>query len=542
MEITLDRGLHGWRRPHTEAARVSLAARRTMDNLVLVRVRTGGGGLAAGRPDRSSPETRRLQPARLRRLLQECAELRRRQLAGEALRPGQITKLAREGTLRCALAEACAPRASSCGTYGLWICANPLRAADNDVMRDCCRMPRCGRRGPERMDAVFQCAWRRLTAARWSRAARLIQRAWRRRRRQQAYGVRTLGAAVRGLSGATAPLTQRPRRREREVHKLGGPVAAAARAGSTQAWSTSEAAPAQRSPRRRGVVALDGPPSPPAPAGGGSAAGHFGDRGAGQREEHPAEQQGLRGARPNGRQAMQPGTTGAEQPEGHPAEEPERRGAHPRTSAGGAGGPRGALPGTNAGPMAGPPPASPGQAPAMPAPAPQEFEDLDRPCPDWCRRFNGPAYLDPYWKDIRRYVTPAPPQAAELQQARPGLPAPPQAAEVPQALPGAPAPPHTSCTAGPAGDLEEAQLATQLLQHQLAEEAQATSTERSPPAPGSSPSMTMTHGLGHFFPAAVATPVHRAAVPQERSPEVTSTACCAPCTATSSRTAAARPC
>ena len=96
VELGLDRILHGWRRPHTAAGRAALAARRTMDQHVLVALR----GQVPPLPPPTLPTLRPLRPARLRRLLHEIELLRRSRLAGQSLRPAQVAKLARESALR----------------------------------------------------------------------------------------------------------------------------------------------------------------------------------------------------------------------------------------------------------------------------------------------------------------------------------------------------------------------------------------------------------------------------------------------------------
>ena len=105
VELTLDRGLHGWRRPHSEAASASLAARRTVDQYVVIRQVRPATPLGSRSLGCVQPSMRRLRPVRIRQLLYEIEQLRRAQLAGQLLNPSQSRKVARESVLRECLAQ-----------------------------------------------------------------------------------------------------------------------------------------------------------------------------------------------------------------------------------------------------------------------------------------------------------------------------------------------------------------------------------------------------------------------------------------------------
>ena len=148
-------------------------------------------------PAPGESRARAMPLARVRRLLSEIHSLRVRQLNGEVLTMAQLQKIRREGGLRSALADRTAASAMRDGGWSVWVCGNPLCTATNDTSHTVCRAPRCRRPGPPHMDARFQVGWRQLAAKRWARAARIIQRAWRRRMRQ-----RTAAAAVLQLAVA----------------------------------------------------------------------------------------------------------------------------------------------------------------------------------------------------------------------------------------------------------------------------------------------------------------------------------------------------
>ena len=160
LEIGLDRGLHGWRRPHNHCGLTALATRRTMAQFMMVRVLDPGTfdpAVEASAPHASHP----LKPVRIRQLLHDVQLLKQQQLRGRALNPAQARKLAREGFLRAAMADQRRPRQGA--LYCTWICANPLCGASNDVVRSRCCQSRCGRPAPPRFDGCAQSLWRRCT-------------------------------------------------------------------------------------------------------------------------------------------------------------------------------------------------------------------------------------------------------------------------------------------------------------------------------------------------------------------------------------------
>jgi len=198
-ELWLDRGLHAWQPPRSQAERVSLACRRTQEQDVAVLRHADGPPEVLQPAAAAAPSAAEwaCSPSRCRRLLHEIALLKGR----SHLDTRQLAKLAREGPLRQALAALSRRRLAPWSpVVGDGACPNPLCGLLVFAGRVACLHCRLCR--PEVLDAGILNFWSARVRRAWLRAARLIQRAVRRWARRPRAATGTAGTApARGGAG-----------------------------------------------------------------------------------------------------------------------------------------------------------------------------------------------------------------------------------------------------------------------------------------------------------------------------------------------------